>query len=119
MAKTSTPVRIDADLYEAATAAAPAMSRSATQQISHWARIGKELEASPRISLRRVAEVLEGERSYDALDDEEQAVVRAFWEERMEALRSGLRLDRKYAAQGRPYAELDDEGNVVRVDPAG
>ncbi len=115
--KTSTPIRIDAELYAAATSAAPLMSRSTTQQIAHWARIGRELEASPGISVDDIAHVLRGAKEYDALNTEEQAVVRAFWAEKMAALASALRLDRKFAAEGRPYVELDDSGSVVRVDP--
>ena len=115
--KTSTPIRIDAELYAAATSAATVMSRSATQQIAHWARIGRELEASPGVSVDDVARVLRGAGDYDALNTEEQAVVRAFWAERIAALADALRLDRKLAAEGRPYVELDESGAVVRRDP--
>jgi predicted RNase H-like HicB family nuclease len=62
----------------------------------------------------QVAEVLRGAREYDSLDTEEQAVVRAYWSERMAALQGALRLDRDFAAEGRPYAELDDGGKVAR-----
>lgn len=118
MTKPSNPVRIDAELYAAASDTAPRMSRSVTQQISHWARIGKELEASGALSTVEVERVLAGESSYDALDDRQQAVVRAHWAERIEELTGKLRFDRDFAAQGRPYAELDDEGRVVRREPA-
>jgi D-aminopeptidase len=116
--KTSTPIRIDAELYAAATAAAPVMSRSTTQQIAHWARIGRELEASAEVSIEHLAEVLRGQRSYDTLGVEEQAVARAYWAERMAALSRALRLDVEYTAEGRPYVELDEDGAVVRRDPA-
>ncbi len=115
--KTSTPIRIDAELYSAATGAAAVMSRSTTQQIAHWARIGRELEASSEVSIEHVAQVLRGARDYDAVGPEEQAVVRAYWAEKMAALIGTLRLDRKFAAEGRPYVELDERGAVVRHDP--
>ncbi len=115
--KKSTPVRIDEELYATATEAASVMSRSAAQQLGHWARIGRELEASPDVSIEAVAEVLRGTREYDALDREEQAVVRAYWSERMTALSGALRLDREFEAEGRPYVELDDEGRVTRRGP--
>ncbi len=117
MKTSSTPIRIDAELYAAATGAATVMSRSTTQQVAHWARIGRELEASSEVSIEKVAEVLRGARDYDALGTEEQAVVRAYWAERMAALVGALRLDRKFAAEGRPYVELDNDGAVVRRDP--
>jgi len=115
--KKSTPVRIDEELYAAATAVAPVMSRSTSQQIVHWARIGRELEASPGVSVDEVVEVLRGEREYDSIDTQEQAVVRAYWAERMNELRGSLRLDRRFTAEGRPYAELDAKGRVVISEP--
>lgn len=115
--KTSTPVRIDADLYADATNVAPVMSRSTAQQIAHWARIGRELEASTELSIDRIANVLRGRESYDGLDAEEQAVVRAYWKERMNGLVEALRLDQEFAAEGRPYVELDEKGEVVRREP--
>ena len=115
--KTSTPVRIDAELYESATSAASVMSRSTAQQITHWARVGRELEASPGVSIDHIAQVLRGNKDYDALGTEEQSVVRAYWAEKMAALTATLRLDEKFATEGRPYVELDESGAVVRHDP--
>lgn len=115
--KGSTPVRIDTDLYAAATDVASVMSRSTAQQIVHWARIGRELESAVDVSIDRIADVLRGRESYDELAAEEQAVVRAYWRERMEGLTEALRLDREFASEGRPYVELDDEGEVVRRSP--
>jgi hypothetical protein len=115
--KVSTPVRIDADLYAEASSVASVMSRSTTQQIAHWARIGRELEASPHVSVEAISSVLRRSKSYDELGNEEQAIVRAFWAERMDALRDALRLQREFESQGRPYVELDDSGRVVRHEP--
>jgi hypothetical protein len=42
----SVPTRIDEDLFAAAREAAARNSRSAAKQINHWARLGRELEAS-------------------------------------------------------------------------
>ncbi len=115
--KTSTPIRIDAELYAAATGAAAIMSRSTTQQIVHWARIGRELEASSEISIEHVAQVLRAAKDYDTLRTQEQAVVRAYWAEKMRSLAAALRLDQKFAAEGLPYVELDENGAIVRHDP--
>ena len=113
MASNSPPTRLDGDLYEYARAVAPAMSRSAAQQITHWARIGRELEASDSISQRSIADVLAGARRYDELNAHEQAAVRAEWAEHMAARRESLNLTGRFEAEGRPYATLDDDGNVV------
>lgn len=110
----STPVRIDEELYHAASQAASVMSRSTAEQLTHWTRIGRELEASPEVSIDQVAKVLRGAGEYDALGTEEQAVVRAYWSERMATLQGALRLDQEFELQGHPYVELNDEGKVVR-----
>lgn len=118
MPTASSPLRLDADLVASAGLAAPVMSRSTAQQIAHWARIGRELERSPAVSLQAVADALASSSAYDGLSAEEQSVVRAFWTERMRALRDALRVDRDFEAAGYRYAELDARGKVVeRGDP--
>lgn len=113
MASTS-PARIDDDLYASAKLAGEVQSRSAAQQVVHWARIGRELEASASISQKDIADVLAGSRSYDSLTAKEQAVVRAEWAERMDARREALNLAEQFAAAGRTWVELDDDGKVVK-----
>jgi hypothetical protein len=110
---TTSPARIDDDLYTSAKLAGEVQSRSASQQVVHWARIGREIEASGSISPRRVADVLAGSRHYDQLGPEEQAVVRAEWSERMDERREALDLAARFTAAGRSWVELDDEGHVV------
>lgn len=113
MSTSTTPVRLDAELTSTAKLAASQMSRSAAEQISHWARIGRELERSAEISVAEIQKVLDGQRGYDGLPPREQAIVRAAWVERMEALRGHLRLDQGFKAAGYDYAELDADGKVV------
>ena len=115
---TTSPMRIDDDLYASAKAAGEVMSRSASQQITHWARIGRELEASEHISARRIADVLAGAVAYDDLGAEEQAVVRAEWADRLEARRRTLDLAAEFGVVGRTWFELDDDGQVVERSPA-
>lgn len=117
---TTSPARIDDDLYASAKLAGEVQSRSASQQVVHWARIGREIEASASISHKDMAEVLAGSRSYDTLSAKEQAVVRAEWSARMEALRASVNFAEQFAAAGRTWVELDDDGNVVeRADDTG
>lgn len=110
---TTSPARIDDDLYESAKLVGGVQSRSASQQVVHWARIGRELEASGAISPKEIVEVLSGARSYDTLSPKEQAVVRAEWSARIESLRESLDLAEEYSDTGRAWVELDDEGDVV------
>jgi hypothetical protein len=110
---TTSPTRIDDDVFASAKLVGPVMGRSASQQVSHWARIGRELEASGSVSHREIAQVLTGRGDYDSLTPKEQAVVRAEWSERMTQRREALDLTVTFGGEGRPYAELDDDGNVV------
>jgi hypothetical protein len=111
------PTRIDEDVANAAKAAGELLSRSAAQQVNHWARIGRELEASKSVSQREVAQVLGGRSSYDALNVREQAIVRAEWNERMTALREGMDLAAEFSAAGQGWVEADADGKVVERSP--
>ena len=113
MSNANTPVRLDAEITSSARETARQMSRSVAEQLSHWARIGRELERSPEISIRHIEGVLNGKKSYDALPVKEQALVRASWAARMDELSSSLRLDTEFKKTGYQYAELDAQGNVV------
>jgi len=113
---TTSPTQVDDDLYASAKAVGAIMGRSAAQQIGHWARIGRELEASATISHRDIADVLEGARAYDDIGAREQAVIRAQWAERVAIRIAGLDLSRDFTAEGRSHVELDDTGVVTRVE---
>ena len=115
----SNPIRIDDGIYASAKAVAPAMDRSAAQQVSHWARIGREMERSREIPHREIAAVLNGEAHYDDLEDPRaQAIVRASWAEQMKQWRETLDLEAEFVAKGLPYAELNESGEVVVHEPA-
>jgi hypothetical protein len=108
------PTRIDAELYDAARSMGSAMSRSAAQQINHWARIGREFEASAGISHRDIARALAGQTSYDDLSAREQAVVRTSWEEQIADSRAGLDLAAEFEAAGiSDFVGADADGETV------
>ena len=111
--RTTPPTRLPADIYESAVAQAAAESRSVPLQIAHWARIGRELEMSPQVNHRAIAQVLAGHNSYDLLGEREQAVVRGTWSERVAALRGALNYEARFAAVGESYSEADEDGNVI------
>lgn len=100
MIRSSELVRLPADVYESAAAAAHVTSRTVPQQIAHWARIGRELEMSPQVNHREVAKVLAGEASYDSLAEHEQAIVRADWDDRIRVQRVGLNYETEVDAAG-------------------
>ena len=108
------PTRIDGDLFEAAKASGALLSRSAAQQLSHWARLGRELEASRTINHKDIERVLAGKAPYDSLADPEQAVVRSAWDERVESALADLDLAAELRESGQSWSEADAEGNLVR-----
>jgi ParD-like antitoxin of type II bacterial toxin-antitoxin system len=112
------PTRIDQALFDAAKAAGELQSRSAAQQLDHWARIGRELESSPSVTYDSIARVLAGQEPYDALSDREQAIVRVAWDERITERISGLDFENRLQAGERPWAEADADGNLVVRHPA-
>ena len=109
----NSPMRLDAELTESARSTGQRMSRSTAQQIAHWARIGRELERGPSITLADVQAVLDGQSEYDSLNLHEQAVVRAEWASRIDQSRRGLRLDQVLAGQDREVVELASDGSVA------
>lgn len=112
----ATPTRIESDLYESAKSVGAVMSRSAAQQVNHWARIGRELESAEGVSQREIARVLAGAASYDALSAREKAVVRAEWDERITARRLDLNFEEEFIASGVRWVEGDEDGAVVVRD---
>ncbi len=116
MSVSATPTRIESDLYESAKSVGALMSRSAAQQVNHWARIGRELESADGVSQREIAQVLAGAGSYDALSAREKAVVRAEWDERITAARLDLNFEDEFTAAGIGWVEADDDGAVVVRD---
>lgn len=112
------PTRIDGDLFEAAKAAGQVHSRSAAQQIDHWARIGRELEAAPAVTHDLIARVLTGRASYDVAGDRAQAVIRAAWDEEIGARIAGLDFTERLDASGTSWAEADDDGRIIEHAPA-
>lgn len=107
------PTRINGELFAAAKSSGAVHSRSAAQQIAHWARIGRELEASASVSQRDIEAVLAGVGSYDALREREQAIVRGAWDEQIADRLASLDLESTFSAGGVEWVEADDEGNVV------
>ena len=113
---TTMPTRVDGDLFDAAKSAGAVNSRSAAQQINHWARIGRAFEAAGSVSQREVERVLSGTGSYDALTDSEQALVRTAWDERISDRLAALDFAAEFTATGESWSEFDDGRVVVHGD---
>ena len=107
------PTRVDGDLFDAAKSVGAVNSRSAAQQINHWARIGREFEASGGVSQRDIERVLAGDGSYDALGEREQAIVRASWDEQVAARIAALDFEAEFTEAGETWSEADDAGRLI------
>ena len=107
------PTRVDGELFDAAKSVGAVNSRSAAQQINHWARIGREFEASGRVSQRDIERVLAGDGSYDTLGEREQAIVRASWDEQVAARIAALDFETEFADAGETWSEADDAGRLI------
>jgi hypothetical protein len=112
------PTRVDQGLFEAAKAAGALYSRSAAQQLAHWARLGREMEASPSVTQDAIARVLAGQALYDELPDAAQAVVRVGWDDRVAGILAELDFTKGLHAAGRPWAEADEDGNLAMREAA-
>jgi hypothetical protein len=113
------PTRVTTELFDTAKVIGDMTSRSAAQQIEHWARIGREIELASTLAQRDIAAVLAGSMEYDSLATEEQAVVRAKWARLMRERRESLDLERDFGLRDETYVDVDDEGNIVRHSPQG
>lgn len=115
------PTRVDDEIYADAAAAGKYMGRSAAKQLSHWARIGRELEATAVMATRRrrIDAVLAGHDDYDTLDADDQALVRSHWAERIDEQAATADIGAAKHAAGLPYLTVDDAGNVVKMHPDG
>lgn len=110
------------DVYAAAAAAALLTGRTVDEQLSHWARIGREVEARTLLELchrRQTVQDLVDGQVYDRLPADEQALVRTAWDEQMDQRLAATDLVADKHAAGQPVITLDERGNVVRHLPDG
>lgn len=107
------PTRIDRELFESAKSVGAVENRSAAQQIDYWARVGRQLVASPGMSVGTVQRVLAGKVDYDSLNEPEQSVVRTLWDEQINQRLSELDFASEFTQRGRAWSEADDAGDVV------
>jgi hypothetical protein len=110
---TTIPTRFEAGLFEAARLRGVQASRSAAQQLAHWARIGRAMETAPGVDQRAVESVLTGEMPYDNAEQKEQAMIRAEWDQRIAARLSTLDLSDLLDESPGGWVEADQRGNLI------
>lgn len=111
--------RFDAELFEAAAAEGRRQSRSAAQQLGHWARIGRSVTASTSASRRRVEAALAGRVPLAVLNEHEAVAFNAEVDARVEELLGETDYSAVLAAEHVTTVALDADGRLVRRHPDG
>ena len=111
--------RFDAELFDAAATEGARQSRSARQQLAHWARVGRAVSSASSSQRARVEAALAGELPMRTLTHEEAVVVNAEISAGIEERLTKVNFGDELAAEGVTTVALDDEGNLVEYRPDG
>ena len=113
------PTRVAADLMDAAAVEGERQSRSAKQQLDHWARVGRAVSAHSSASRLRVEGALSGSLPERDLTAEERVVFNAEVDAAVSETARAVRFGEVLAARGVTTVALDDDGRLVRYHPDG
>jgi hypothetical protein len=111
--------RFAADLVDSATAEGARQSRSAKQQLDHWARVGRAVSATHTASRRRVEAALAGQLATSDLTLEEGVVFNAEISAAIEESLARTHYGDVLAAQGITTVALNEAGDIVEHRPDG
>lgn len=111
--------RVAADLMDSAAAEGARQSRSAKQQLDHWARIGRAVSGRHSAARRKVEAALAGGVELSELTTEEGVVFNAEISAAIEENLAGTDYGALLAARGITTAALDENGQIVEHRPDG
>ena len=111
--------RVAADLMDSATTEGARQSRSAKQQLDHWARVGRAVSTQHTASRRRVEAALAGELDTDDLTVEEGVVFNAEISAAIEESLARTDYGSVLASRGITMVALDEAGQIVEYWPDG
>ncbi len=111
--------RVAADLVDSAAAEGARQSRSAKQQLDHWARVGRAVSSQHTASRRRVEAALAGDLALSELSAEEGVVVNAEISAAIEENLARTHYGEALAARGITTVALDDAGDLIEHRPDG
>ena len=111
--------RVAADLVDSAAAEGARQSRSAKQQLDHWARVGRAVSSQHTASRRRVEAALAGDLALAELSVEEGVVFNAEISAAIEENLAQTHYGKTLAARGITTVALDDAGGLVEHRPDG
>jgi hypothetical protein len=111
--------RVAADLMDSAAAEGTRQSRSAKQQLDHWARVGREVSSQQTAARRRVEAALTGELELRELSVEEGAVFNAEIAAAIQENLAESNYGKLLAERGVTTVALDENGDIVEHRPDG
>lgn len=112
-------IRVDADLVESAAVEGARQSRSAKQQLDHWARVGRAVSHQHSAARRRVEAALAGLIDVSVLSVEEGVVFNSEVAATIDESLAGIHFGRVLAERGITTVALDDDGRIVEYRPDG
>jgi hypothetical protein len=113
------PTRVAADLLEAAAVEGARQSRSAKQQLDHWARVGRAVSMTHTAARRRVEAALAGDLPERELTSEERTVFDAELDASISEAARGMSFGEILGKRGVTTVALDDKGVLTRYHPDG
>lgn len=115
----STPTRVAADVAATAASVAPTESRTVTEQINYWARIGMQVERSGSLANRRMLAAAAGEAQFATLTPEERTAAHALIDARIAERAAKHRFGPDARTAGHTTVSIDDDGNLIEIAPGG
>ena len=120
MAETADRVtRFAADLMDSAAVEGARQSRSAKQQLDHWARVGRAVSSRHTAARRRVEAALAGELELADLSEEEGVVFNAEIAAAIQENLADADYGRELGRRGITTVALDEDGQIVEYRPDG
>ncbi|MEE6177267.1 TA system antitoxin ParD family protein [Mycobacterium sp. 050134] len=111
--------RFAADLVDSAAAEGARQSRSAKQQLDHWARVGRAVSSQHTAARRRVEAALAGDLELRELSVEEGVVFNAEIAAAVEESLANTHYGDRLAQRGIATVALNDAGQIVEYRPDG
>lgn len=113
------PTRIAADLIEAATIEGARSSRSAKQQLDHWARVGRAVSMSHSAARQRVEAALAGQLPERDLTSDERSVFNAELDASLAEAARQVSFGKLLRGRGITTVAIDADGRLIRHHPDG
>ena len=111
--------RVAADLMDSAAAEGARQSRSAKQQLDHWARIGRAVSGQQSAARRKVEAALAGGVELSELTADEGVVFNAEISAGIDESLAGTDYGALLTARGITTVALDESGQLIEHRPDG